>query len=79
MNHSDVLAGERLAHHRIADPVHLRQREQHQPERDAADRRPRPLRAALPQLVGESSSQYRNVLKPTPISPASDREHGHSR
>ncbi len=46
-----VLARCGLVHYRVADPVHLREGQQKQPERDPADRGPSPLGAPLPHQV----------------------------
>ena len=72
-----VLAGERLAHHRVAHAVHLWEREQHQAERDAADRGARPFRAALPEFVDEVLEPVQEGLEADADQPGREREHGH--
>ena len=47
------MPGDRELEHRVADAVHLRDREQQQPEQDAANGWPQPVRAAVPQPVSE--------------------------
>ena len=70
------VAGDHLVHHRIADAVHLGQRQQQQ--RRARRRRPR----GAPIRDGPSTARRRSppastgtVLKPSPISPAASAEH----
>jgi hypothetical protein len=73
----DDVAGDDRVHDWVADPVHLGQREEHQPEQDAADRRARPFRAPSPQLVGVVLHPVQHGLKADPDQSREDRQHGH--
>ena len=68
-------SGHGLAHHRVADPVHLGQRQEQQAERDASDGGARPLRAPFPQHVGPVLELVKDGLEPVPEQPGTQAEH----
>ena len=74
-----VLTGDRLAQHRVADPVHLRKRQQQHPQRDPTDRGARPLRAGRPQLIDDVLEPVQKRLKPRPTRPAANASTATSR
>ena len=71
-----VPAGGGLVHDRVADAVHLRQREQQQPERDPADGGPRPFRTPLPQRVAQVLDLVQHLRERQPHQRGDHREPG---
>jgi hypothetical protein len=69
------MTADHVVHYRIADAVHLRDRQQQDTERYATDRRTRPLRPALPQLVNKVLQPIQERLETDPDQSRSDRKH----